>query len=367
MAEDKQDRMEIESIGGDSPVDDPNISQVTMNTEQPPVVEQGAEDPPEDTPASDEKDDTKDKDTPKGDAEGEEETTPKDSEKAEKQDTAETKGEKGEESDEDDDLINPDDPKGVQKRINKVTAKRRQAERERDEALKKVDDLAARMERLEKGASPGDTDEKPAADTTPGAEEDAELAEPQSDDFDDYDQYMHAVRAYDRKVLTRELRADFREELARNEQERQAKADAEARENTVEERFDEGRKKYKDFDDVAMSKDVPYNDAMITAVTESDQAADLAYHLGQNRDVADEMSRMNPIDSVKAIGRLEAEIIAQSNTSTETTPEPKPQKTPSKAPPPINPVKGDSSAPGFDPEKASQKDFEKWRKEGGGK
>lgn len=246
----------------------------------------GAEDPPASNTDADNK---------QGDKQGD--TKPKDSKADKKQDTK-----KAEPGDDDDNLIDPDDPRGVQKRIIRAVKRQREAEKAREDAQKKLDELTARLERLEKGnTSSGDTDTKPAANQTDAGSSSA-LVEPKADDFDDYDEYQKALRKYDRAVVAKEIRAELERE--------KAQAEAIRRQAEIEKRFNEGRKKYADFDEVAMSPDVPCTDLMAETIAATEIPEEIAYYLGQNMDIADEIAGMTPIQQVKAIGRLEGEILA---------------------------------------------------------
>lgn len=114
---------------------------------------------------------------------------------------------------------------------------------------------------------------------------------------------------------------------------------------------EEAKTRYADFEAVALRGWEP-SPAMTDLILTSDVGADVAYHLGQNRALAAQIAAMNPVEAARAIGRIEASIVA-----------PKP-KLETKAPDPISPVRG-SAAVARDPEKMAYKDFKQYRENGG--
>jgi len=114
----------------------------------------------------------------------------------------------------------------------------------------------------------------------------------------------------------------------------------------------EAEAKYADFAQVALSSDVTLSDAMVGLIKTSDVGADVAYHLGQNRDLAASIAKLSAVEAARAIGRIEASL---------THPKPRTQST---APPPISPVKGAAGA-SRDPAKMSPDEYRTWRAAGG--
>lgn len=88
-------------------------------------------------------------------------------------------------------------------------------------------------------------------------------------------------------------------------------------------------------------------------VLEGDSAADVAYYLGSNQDIARQISRMPPLAAARELGRIEALL---------SRPQPKTQ---TNAPDPITPVKPGGTAV-KDPAKMSATEYRAWR-EGGGR
>jgi hypothetical protein len=193
----------------------------------------------------------------------------------------------------------------VQKRIDELTRRRYDAERERDYWR----EHAQRAPRQE--APPPPAPEPQATGKT--------LA-----DFA-YDESKY--QAY----LFQQARADAvkaaEEVLSRKQTET-------ARFQTVtahKEREAEFAKKVPDYFEVAHY--APITDSMAEIVMESEMSAELAYHLGKNRQVALNLSRLTPLQQAREIGRIEAKLAAK----------PTPPAT-SNAPPPAPKIGGASDA-----------------------
>lgn len=110
---------------------------------------------------------------------------------------------------------------------------------------------------------------------------------------------------------------------------------------------------YADFEQVALSSDVPITAQVADLIKTSENPADVAYWLGQNRAKAAQISTMSPVEAARAIGRIEAIVSA-----------PK-AKTQSSAPVPITPVKGGSAGTQKDPDRMSPDEYRAWREAGG--
>ena len=105
-----------------------------------------------------------------------------------------------------------------------------------------------------------------------------------------------------------------------------AKVQAEIDE-AFQERLEEAKEKYADFDQVAYNPNLPITDAMAETIRASEIGPELAYHLGSNPKEAERIAKLSPFLQAKEIGRIEAKLAA----------EPPVKKTTS-APDPIRPV-----------------------------
>lgn len=221
----------------------------------------------------------------------------------------------GEEDAEDGDAI-PDDqepepeedpvPKGVKKRLDKLT-KEKYAERARaDEAQRKL----AEIERKNEEAA---------------ATEEA----PKREDYEDYEDFVADKAAFAAKQTYRkEMQADAEKKV---ESDRQVALEKSFKAH--EDRVEAYKEKVEDFDDVAygdhilpVMRGAPH---LAQLVVESEQGPEIAYHLGSNPEVAEKIAAMPMHLAAKEIGKIEARL--------EKAPKPKNK---SKAPEPIKPVKG---------------------------
>ena len=194
-----------------------------------------------------------------------------------------------------------DKPKGdgFQKRIDKVTADKYAEQRRADELQKWKDDILA----------------KQAAE---------KAVKPKLEDFDyDEEKLEKATRQHeiDQGVQTA-LAADRAEAKAQKQQQ-----ESEQVLSTFNERVDALGKA--DFDTKANAIPV-LPKGVVDALMQSEQGAEIVYHLGSNLDVAESLANMSPAMAMMEIGKLSTRLSA------------KPEIKPSAAPEPIVPVKAGS-------------------------
>lgn len=187
---------------------------------------------------------------------------------------------------------------GFQKRIDKVTADKYAEKRRADELQKRIDALEA-------------------------AKEKESLKKPKLDDPDiDYDEeaFEEANREY-------EVKQGVQDELAKqsaNAKAEQQKAESEKVLNTFNERVSALGKS--DFDEKARSiPELP--PGVADAIMQSEQGAEMVYHLGSNLEKADALANMSPAMAMMELGKISAQLSA------------KPEIKTSAAPDPIEPVK----------------------------
>lgn len=122
--------------------------------------------------------------------------------------------------------------------------------------------------------------------------------------------------------------------LAQREAERERLALVEA----YQDREEQAREKYDDFEQVVYNQNLPITDVMAQTIQASDVGPDVAYYLGSNPKEADRIARLSPFLQAKEIGRIEAKLA-----------ENPPVKRSTSAPPPIKPVTAKAnSAPVLD-------------------
>ena len=147
---------------------------------------------------------------------------------------------------------------------------------------------------------------------------------PPVENFDSVDAYADALA---------ERKAE--ELLAKRELERQQMDFLDA----YQDREEDARNRYDDFEEVAYNPKLPISNAMAETIQASDNGPDIAYYLGSNPKEAARIAALkSPILQAKEIGKIEAKIAS----------EPVLRKTTS-APPPIAPISGrGSGSPSYD-------------------
>jgi hypothetical protein len=180
-------------------------------------------------------------------------------------------------------------------------------------------------------------------------------APPKEADFPDPIEYAAAKAIWGAEQRVREREANGAGEAAEAAKRQAEEISGRERELIAQSwsaQMDDARGRYADFDAVALSPQVPITPEVGMLIATSDQGADVAYYLGQNRALAAQIAAMSQVEAARAIGRIEA-----------TLSQPKP-RTETQAPTPISPVRGGASA-GRDPNKMSFKEFAAYREKGG--
>jgi hypothetical protein len=191
----------------------------------------------------------------------------------------------------------------VQKRIDEITKKRREAERERDYERQKREEAEAALAAAKKAI--------PAT------------GKPKAEDFKTEEEFLEALTDWkvDQRLAARE------EQVAKTTSEAQEKETVNTVYQELDEKIDKGRSKYNDFDEVVLAEDLNISDAMVEAIAFSDSAEDVLYYLGKHPDESEAIAKMPPIMAARELGKVEAKL----------NPTKPVRKT--NAPPPITPVK----------------------------
>lgn len=213
-------------------------------------------------------------------------------------------------------------PRGVQRRIDRLT---------RDKYR-----LQAELEMARKQAP--QEQQKPTAPAAEGA--------PKPDQFKSYEEYLEARADWraEQKVskMVGELQQNAQREAGKAEQERLIKG--------LQKQFDEATGVYDDFEEVALSPEVPISEPVYAAILRSPKGADVAYYLGKNPEKAAQIAGLDPIAAAVRIGEIGATVTR-----------PTAKKTTS-APAPIEPVGGRTGAT-KDPSKMTTDEWMRWRNE----
>jgi hypothetical protein len=130
---------------------------------------------------------------------------------------------------------------------------------------------------------------------------------------------FESTEAYADALATRKAE----ELLAKREEQRQQVEVLEA----YQDREEEARNKYDDFEQVAYNPKLPITTVMAQAIQASDIGPEMAYYLGSNPKEAERISKLPAISQAKEIGKVEAKLASDP-----------PTKKTSSAPAPISPV-----------------------------
>lgn len=213
-------------------------------------------------------------------------------------------------------------------------AKQEESRQREAAAVKEAEEAKAQLESIKEAASA--------------------IPRPKQSEFTDFDEYQAALSAYKMSQIIdgreqQRLEATAKAHFEKVEAVKVTKQQEDAQ-NWAAQQVD-GREKYTDFD--AVVQNAPINQPMAEMIVGSDVGEDVAYFLGKNHDVANQIAALtSPIEIARAMGRLEAQVSAPQAKTTTT------------APAPINPVKG-SGTPSADPEKMTPDQYRTWRQNGG--
>ncbi len=215
----------------------------------------------------------------------------------------------------------------------------------------------AHMDALEKQAREAEAENKRLADELAEFKKFAEAPPPKAEDFDDHDDYIAASAAH-RSLQAMDQRAASKlERQAQTAQENfervRAEAEKEAHESWAAQ-VAEAKQKYADFDSVVFTEELKISPEMGRVLASSEVGADVAYHLGMNRDLAARIAAMPVQQQAGAIAMLELTV-------PHSTPKPKTQ---SSAPEPVSPVKATGTGTA-DPLKKTPDEYRAWREAGG--
>jgi hypothetical protein len=145
-----------------------------------------------------------------------------------------------------------------------------------------------------------------------GAEKQIVPAElPSPDQFQSPTDYAEFIRAEADKLVQQREAAKQQSQILESYQEREEQA----------------RDKYDDFEQVAYNPNLTITNVMAETIQHSDIGPDLAYYLGSNPKDAERISRLSPFMQAKEIGRIEAKLADNP-----------PVKKTTSAPAPISPV-----------------------------
>lgn len=217
-------------------------------------------------------------------------------------------------------------------------------------------ELRERLERIERAQQP-----PPAKDqATPPGSQPAAKAEPKIDDVDEKTgqpkyktlaEYMSARETWLEDKLLSRVQADAKKE-------QQARAQTEQQQIINQgwnAKVEPARKKYADFDAVALNPDLPIKAGSVpdAFVLDSEHGADVLYYLGQHPDVLDAINKTNPLRQARELFLIEQKFAKPATTSA---------KTASRAPAPPHEVSGQGTVPPDETDQAlTDDDFQAYK------
>ena len=203
----------------------------------------------------------------------------------------------------------------LEKRIDKIVKEREQAREDATRERQKREEIEARLKDLESATKPKaevNRDEKP-----------------RPDQFVDAFEYAEALADWSAENAVMRAR---QEDIERKVQEERQKVI-----ETWNSRLENVKKDLSDYDDMVASSDVVVSDQVRDAILESEVGPRILYHLAENPEIAEKISKSSLITALREIGKLEARF-------EKTEPiEVKPVAVKSKAPAPISPIKAGTS------------------------
>ena len=202
----------------------------------------------------------------------------------------------------------------IEKRIGEVVKQRELAKAEAVKERAERERLEARLKEYEQKAAPAKVDVD---------------AEPKPEQFTDAFEYAKAL-------------AEFSTEKAlqnrdKQEAEKKVAAERELTHKAWADRVNAAKADLPDFEDMVTSSEVAVSNDVRDAIMESDVGPQVLYHLAENPEFAEKLSKMSTITALREIGKLEARFEKQE-------PEKKAVATKSRASAPINPIRGGGNA-----------------------
>jgi hypothetical protein len=216
----------------------------------------------------------------------------------------------------------------LQKRFDRLTAAKGDAERRAEAAERKLAELSV---------------SKP--DSSPSGDK-----EPEIEEFETWDAYSAAKSEWEGKHAKQaEKPAEPKPEPPAAKPEEKISPELAQALSDSAPSFIAARTAHPDFDQVIGAKDLQAPDSVVILIADTSNPGEVAYWLGTHKDEAARIAGLSMIKQAKALSDIEVKIN-----------EAPPAKRTTKAPPPINPLSGNDSSPtGYHPG-MTQAEFEAW-------
>jgi len=221
----------------------------------------------------------------------------------------------------------PEKVSATQKRINKITREKYDAQREAKQFKERLRKLEAKYAEVEF--------EKQKSDLA--------NEKPNPEDFDSDDEYHEKLGRWAAKMEIHDSKVS---ESSKEDTPEEEPVDP------VQQIIETGKETYPDFEELVLREDLKITPSMVEAAADSEYASDIFYHLGQHPELATKIAGMrSPAQVAREIGRIENKFIADEvpeiytqtpEDDSETIAEPKTKKIKkvSSAPPPVKPLGG---------------------------
>ncbi len=218
-----------------------------------------------------------------------------------------------------------DNPK-LKDRFSELTAKRKAAEKAAQEAAdaREAERTARQQAEIERDALRAKY-EPPKTTLSP---------KPVADNFVSTDDFAKAMESWAMEA------AEFK--VAQNQRVESEKAHRDAVEKSFKASIEAAKTAIPDFDDVVTKSTVLLSDEAMTAIREDDNAGVIVYHLAQNPEIAEKLTKMSVPAMNREIGRLSAKLERPAQQAAPATP----LASISKAPAPISPSRGVAAGSG---------------------
>jgi hypothetical protein len=203
----------------------------------------------------------------------------------------------------------------VKMRFDEVTKQRDLAKQEAEQAKLRAQELEQELKAIKSQAAP--------------KQEQSRDEKPRPDQFTDAFEYAEALADWSAENAVMRAR---QEDVEKKLQEERSKVI-----DNWNKKLEATKSELPDYDDMVASADVMVSNEVRDAILESDVGPRILYHLAENPEIAEKISKASLITALREIGKLEARF--------EKT-EPKEVKSvaqKSKAPAPISPIKAGSS------------------------
>lgn len=201
--------------------------------------------------------------------------------------------------------------KPVQPRIDELTRKHRESERE----------AAYWRQRAEAGEAQNSAKAAPREKPTP-------------DKYEDYGAYVEDLTDW-----KAEQKIDAK--LKERDEATEKKTAAEKRSATWAEQSAKAKAKYPDFEAVMSASEVVIEKHVVDVLNDSDIGPELAYHLDRHPEIAERLNKLGPLAAAREVGRIEDSLTAKTPEPEMEQAEEKPAVPPKKttaAPPPAKPL-----------------------------